>query len=251
MVPEKDFHDLRVERFLDPQTGAPALHILWKDVLVSSVLLGGKAAEQISGLTLIQKDLTNARRWMGRASGLVAEAAARAPESASYVHATDRDVFDEAKAFFVAALTFYAKAYTEAAGRKAQMQRDWLDEPFRARHDYFMDFRHNFAAHSGDMRLEFAESFLLLIPESGNRTVLRLFTSRVQPDVVMDREQEGDFARLIEHAIAKVTRRYDDAGRRLMEAAVSRPLAFWAAAGQGSEPVDMDAAIAVRRKRRR
>ena len=40
------------------------------------------------------------------------------------------------------------------------MSRDWLEAEYRTVHDYFMKYRHNFAAHSGDEQLELTKSYL-------------------------------------------------------------------------------------------
>lgn len=247
MIADRSLPGLQVERFLDPKTGVADVHYLWKGVLVPKVLLTGKIANQISGLALIQKDLANAKRWVQQAYDLTSKEHAAAPDGTVYLHSQDRTLFDDAKAFFVAGLTFYGKAFTEAAGRNAQMQRDWLAEEFRSLHDYYMDFRHNFAAHSGDLKLEHSRSYLLLIPERGG-TSLRLGTIRLQPDVAGAEEQEASFLSLLDHAISIVNEKYFEAGKRLIEAAVTRPQAFWYSAAQGGVPVDMDKTITSTRR---
>lgn len=250
MIADSSLPGLRVERFLDPQTGEADVHYLWNGVLVPKVLLTGKIANQISGLALIRKDLNNAKRWVQRAYDLTSEERAAAPEDTFYQHSEDRSRLDDAKAFFVAGLTFYGKAFTEAAGRNAQVQRDWLSLEFRDLHDHYMDFRHNFAAHSGDLKLEQSRSYLLLIPERGGAT-LRLGTFRMQPDVAGTKKQEASFISLLDHVMSVVSDRYFEAAKRLIEAAATRPLAFLYAAAQGGVPVDMDKTIATARKGKR
>lgn len=249
MQSDKAVPHLRVERFIDPQTGEATVHYLWKDRLVSKVKLAGRAAEQASGLTLIQKDLANARRWIEQAQQLIGDDFAHRPADTQYVHAQDRARFDTAKALFVASLAFYAKAFTEANGRKAQMQRDWLDEPFREPHDYYMNLRHNFAAHSGDLQVEYAESYVLLVPVSRHAMDLRFATNRVQPDFVQTFGEEQPYVALVDHALAKISERYSLAAERLAAAAASKSLAFWAAASSGSEAINMDPIVAASKKK--
>jgi hypothetical protein len=249
MIRDSTLPDLQVERFIDPSTGEVSVHYLWKGMLLPKVTLTGKIADTISGLTLIQKDLENAKRWVERALDLTSKEHAVIPKGVMYVHLQDRARADEAKAFFVAGLTFYAKAFTEAAGRKVQMQRDSLALEFRDRHNYYMDFRHNFAAHSGDLKLEYATSYLLMIPQR-NGTALQIATTRLQPDAVGAETQEESFLSLIEHAISVVSDKYDKACTNLVKAAATRPEAFWRAAAQGSVPVDMDKTVSGIQKSR-
>lgn len=248
MLLENSIPGLRVEPFIDPITGAQTVHYLWKDIIVPKIQLTGKIAETISGLTLIQKDLENAKRWVKRALELTSAEAEPMSGDVQYVHLKERTSADEAKAFFVAGLTFYAKAFTEAAGRRAQLQRNDLALEFRDTHDYYMDFRHNFAAHSGDLKLEHATSYLLLIPHPEG-TRVQLATRRVQPDVVLSDISEDSFLSLIEHVISIVNEKYYDAGKNLINAAVARPEAFWQIAAQINAPVDMDQTIRTARKK--
>jgi hypothetical protein len=84
--------------------------------------------------------------------------------------------------YFVTALTFCGKCFSESAGRRAQVSRDWLEAEYRTVHDYFMKYRHNFAAHSGDEQLELTKSYVLIHPD--RRDFLPFLpTMRMQPDV--------------------------------------------------------------------
>lgn len=197
--------------------------------------LSGAIAENVSGLSLIQKDLANAGRWIAKAEALAESL--RSDESQTYYQIKDRDLGDEIKSLFVSSLIFYAKAYTQAAGRRAQMSRDWLDEGFRDAHDYFMSLRHNMVAHSGDDKVELAESYILLLP-AGDGFNFRLATSRMQPDIAMRQEDTGRFRNVIAHAIEKVEQKYNKASRKLIEDAVVLGVGYWTEAYRSGEPVD-------------
>src|SRR5262245_9053798 len=146
MVKDNQMPGLSVNRSLDSATGQVATTYVWRGQPAVQVEIGGKLAERYSGLALIEKDLQNALRWCKRAeTGLIKAGGERAsgPRDDSgliYVASGERELFDSVKAVFVAALTFYAKAFTQAEGRKVQMQRDWLDESFREQHDNCMRF---------------------------------------------------------------------------------------------------------------
>src|SRR5206468_1113954 len=149
------------------------------------------------------KDLGNALQWAMQAESMVPK---ETPSEGRYVASQNREVSDLVKALFVAALTFYAKAFTKAEGRRAHMSPDWLDAEYREAHNCFMEFRHNFAAHSGEKQLESAKSFLVLVPDA-DEGPYRLMTSRSQPDVVLS---DPEFRSLIRNAISKVDAKYNE-----------------------------------------
>ena len=192
----------------------------------------------MSGLSLIEKDLRNALKWLKRAE-MIARNSLPSDGTHTHVAATDREAFDDVKAFFVAALTFYAKAFTEANGRKAQMQRDWLKKEFRAIHDHYMGLRHNFAAHSGDMKIEDTSTHVLLIPDAGGYRV-RLHTNRMQPDIAFHEENGKDFSMLIEHAIEVITQRSSDSSQKIGDAVMSKDLSYWLLASGTNEAINFD-----------
>lgn len=244
MTPESEFPNLRVDRVLDPQSGAVALSVWLNDQRVPLVRVTGRRAERVSGLTLIQKDLKNAGRWVVKAAEQAM--AMRGDSEAQFIQFQDREVADQIKALFVAALTFYGKAFTEAAGRRAQASRDWLDESFRERHDYFMMFRHNMAAHSGDEQLEKADSHLLLMPNASlTQSPVQLFTNRFQPDIAWADDDTDKFSSLIAHVIEKVEAKHKGLSDAICEAALMKGAAFWQQAVQQGNSVDADSLFPV------
>ncbi len=235
MIPESSIPRLTVERQLDTDTGSSTTKYFWDGQPIPQVTLTGAVAEQISGLALIQKDLSNALRWVKKATTLTESL--NSTGDTKYLQITDRELGDEIKCLFVASLIFYAKAFTEAAGRHAQMSRDWLDSEYRDTHDYFMTFRHNMAAHSGDEKLEIGQSYILLIP-SRTGFDIRLGTSRSQPDFAIGEGDNERFCGLIAHAIEKVSVKYNKAGRKTIELAAQKGAEFWENAAKKGGSVD-------------
>jgi hypothetical protein len=148
------------KRKLDPVTGTLSVDYYWDQRLAPKVQISGKLVERLSGYTLIKKDLDNALCWMKRAEELAD--GTRKPEEGFFAVA-DREAGDAMKAYFVAALAFYGKCFTVAGGRQVSASRDWLDVKYREHHDLYMSYRHNFAAHSGDERLELARTYVRLL----------------------------------------------------------------------------------------
>jgi hypothetical protein len=204
-------------REVDQVTGIADISYYWEERLAPKIQITGKLVDQLSGYTLIKKDLDNALQWVRLAETLTS--AHRKSGEKGYFHAKDRKDFDIIKAYFVASLTFYGKCFTEAAGRNAQVQRDWLDIKFRDLHDFYMKYRHNFAAHSGDERLELARTYVLVHPD--RRSLLPyLPTARLQPGVALFDEGELGFGNLIEHAANKVVEKYSKLAQKIIDECV-------------------------------
>lgn len=239
MIPEDKFPQLRVERVMNPETGEVTLNYFWDNQAIPKVRLSGRRAERLAGLTLIQKDLNNCANWIIKAAEQAKTL--KGDTEAQFTRFEDRDVADQIKALFVAALTFYGKAFTQAAGRRMQLSRDWLDESFRETHDFYMKFRHNMAAHSGDEKLEHAESDMLLVPDStGTHSPIQLFTNRLQPDFAWSSDDEETFTALIAHVLEKVQSKSEELSSQIFDASMLKGAAFWKAAAQKGTSVDVD-----------
>jgi hypothetical protein len=239
MRPDTSEPRLIVQHSVDANTGVTEHRYLWDGVEAKKVQISGALAERIAGLTLIQKDLTNALRWIDRAIELAKPHISGSEPG--WFKDEDRNTFDDVKAYFIAALTFYGKCYTEAAGRKTQVSRDWLDVSFRDAHDYYMAYRHGFAAHSGTERFELGKTFVLVAPD-GSDFIPVLPTARVQPDIAVSDKEEKGFRDLIEHAIAKVVTKYERTTQKVInELVIPRGVAFWTGAAARGDIVVVDA----------
>ncbi|MFN0061317.1 MAG: hypothetical protein ACKVPX_02190 [Myxococcaceae bacterium] len=179
------------------------------------VILDGALSEQLAGYALIEKDLKNAGRWVERIKALVK------PETfgkrVNYIYGGDRETLDVVKAFFVASLTFYAKAFTQCEGRRAQLNRSMLKTELRDMHDLYMRYRNSFAAHSEREKIEHARTVLLLHPKKSKNIQLWLLNSRLQPDFVLPGPGDPGLAELIDDAIRAVNERHDNLSRKIME----------------------------------
>lgn len=246
MTPDNNTKGLTTKKFVDPITGKFEVRYFWKRNPVYKVALRGKLVEQLAGYTLIHKDLTNALRWFRRAEELVPETTKR--DGHSYSLAKDRETFDLVKGLFVAALTFYGKCFTQAQGRKAQIPRDWIGAEYRKTHDEYMKYRHNFAAHSGDERLEMAETFLLVNPKKAREILPYLTTVRFQPDVMLPSAPDKKFVELVEHLLAQLHERHDALAEKILsELILPKGNEFWHQAAKRGQPVTLDLPSAKRR----
>jgi hypothetical protein len=234
MKPDTSNPKLVPKRHIDPVTGKTDVDYYWEQQLAPKVQITGKLADQLCGYVLIKKDLDSALNWINAAATL---AQSQENSSDNHYHATKREVFDLVKAYFVAALTFYGKCFTEAAGRHTQLSRDLVDSNLRDLHDFYMMYRHNFAAHSGDERLELAKTYVLVHPTK-NELIPHLPTSRMQPDLVLFEKGEPGLADLIKDVSAKVLVKYDKLSQKIIrDLVVPQGPAFWRAAASTGEPI--------------
>jgi hypothetical protein len=224
-------------RTLDQSTGKIDVDYSWDGQLAPKVQLTGKVVDNLSGYSLIKKDLDNALRWMKKAEDISAKDLSSG--DSGYFQPQDRNAFDDVKAYFVASLTFYGKCFTESAGRGARASRDWLDAEYRTTHDEYMKYRHNFAAHSGDEHIEIAKSFLLLHPKM-KRALPYLPTIRSQPDVLLAGSGEHNFSALIQHLGDKVVDKYNKAAYKVFECVDVPGIDFWVDAAKKGQSVSVD-----------
>jgi hypothetical protein len=126
------------------------------------------------------------------------------------------------------------------AGLIAQISRDWLDAEHKELHDYYMMYRHNFAAHSGDEKIELANTYVLLHPKRKNEVLPYLPTIRKQPDIVFSREDENSFEELITYVIELVSKKYNDLAFKIVkELIMAKDVAFWREKAKLGETVEL------------
>lgn len=202
---------------------------------VPQVKIEGAVAEQMSGLMLIHNDLEHSKEWLSEAKDSVSCNDGNHNDGRDIDNPTSQDA---AKPLLISSLTFYAKSFTKASGRRAQMSRDWLDSEYHDRHDFFMHLRHNMAAHSGDKSPESAESYVLVIP-SGEDRLLRLHTNVYQPSMIMSLEETEDFEGLIDHAIKKVRIKYLDKYEFLLKRCLDKSYNYWLKESRMEGPKDI------------
>lgn len=226
---------LRVERTIDSESGAVEHRYYWEGDLAPNVEISGPLVDRIGGLALIKKDLDSALKWVMRAEQLAGPHLAKSP--GNYFKDEDRETFDQVKAFFVAALVFYAKCFTEAEGRKVQGHRDWIGKDHQDAHDYFMTLRHSFAAHSGKEQVEYSKTYVLIQPDK-KAFIPMLPTVRIQPDIATSADAEKGLIELIQHVSAVVAQKYDETTQKVIhELIVPRGVGFWSEAAERGDTV--------------
>jgi len=237
MKSDQSIKQLTKKQFVDPITGEMNIHYYWKRNKTPKIEITGKLPNKLSGLTLIKKDLDNALKWVQQARKLASENSDDGSEK-RYKASGEREIFDQIKAFFVASLTFYGKCFTEANGRGAQVSRSWLSEEYKELHDYYMNFRHNFAAHSGDSKVELAKTFVLLHPKK-KELIPVTPTARLQPDIVFS-VNEKSFEELLIYVSGLVEEKYYKLAMKIVtELILVESTEFWIQKAKQGKPVEL------------
>lgn len=167
----------------------------YKGRVCKRIVLESHLARQLSGYVLIEKDLRSAGLWFDEITRIRGDDVLLDKRGSRA--SPDRDRYNIIKALFVAGLTFYGKAFTQADGRRVKLERRNIDVEFQDAHDDAMSFRHNFAAHSGSKLIERA-SVALVLPPKGKNAHPNLYREMDQPDWTMHREGKS-FIELFAH----------------------------------------------------
>lgn len=181
----------------------------------------------MAGYVLIEKDLRSAAVWLTEIDRIRGEDA-QFDSKGGNRQSKDRDRYNLVKGLFVAALTFYGKAFAQCEGRRIKLERRQLDIEFHEEHDDAISFRNNFAAHSGAKLLERAEIALVLPPKSKKSVAPRLYREMTQPDYATAEEGKKTFNELVEHARAIPLRKIAQLNEKILaEEVLTKGYAYW------------------------
>lgn len=187
--------------YVDKGTGKFHRIYKYKNKPCKSVYLKSRFSEHLAGYALIEKDIRSSLVWLRKIKELVGDYDGK--KNGAFSINRDREKFNIVKGLFVASLTFYGKCFSKCDGRPVKLERNQLEEKFRAIHDVAISYRHNFAAHSGAMRLESAR-IALVVPDKikhGKEVPTNIYTEINQPDLAWhSKDEELWFIELLEHA---------------------------------------------------
>lgn len=177
------------------------------------VELTSRLAQQLAGYTLIEKDLRSVLAWLD-------EIETRHDEGPiikghSFGRGKDRDNYNLIKGLFVAALTFYGKCFTKCDGRPVKLERAQIEKKFQVLHDDCLEYRHNFAAHSGAKKLEHVEVALVFPKKHKAEVEFMIFLELHQPDVFWPKAGAVKLRELVEHVRGIAQRKIERLARKI------------------------------------
>lgn len=214
-----------VKEAIESKTGKVHRLYSYKGKPAKRIVLDTPMAKQMAGYILIEKDLRSAAIWLSEIDRIRGDDAKLDLKGSR--RAIDRERYNLVKGLFVAALTFYGKAFAQCEGRRVKLERRQIDAEFQDTHDDAIAFRNNFAAHSGAKLVERAAVALVLPPKK--KIPPKLFGEMDQPDFFMQVEGQKTFAQLIEHVRMIPLRKLGELDAKILEEDV-RPLGYeyWA-----------------------
>ena len=207
--------------------------------------LQGRIAERATGFALLRQDLVDARDWAVRAEEAMTIARAEmgqrrnknGPTVQKQIHASS----ELARALFVAAITFYGKAFNTAAGRRLAGLKDKDLEPrFRAAHTFYVTLRDAFAAHSGEERFEQGYAVALIHPNPKKVRSLVVHYEMLRPNLVFEADDGTTIVELIDYTIRIASERLDSARKKIHEIIEKKSIEWWAERVRAGKGIDLD-----------
>lgn len=213
-----------VREVIEPDSGRIHRIYSYKGKVCKRILLDSQLAKQLAGYALLEKDLRSAGLWLAEIQKIRGDDALL--DKHGNRRSPDRERYTVVKALFVAALTFYGKAFAQAEGRRIKLERHQVGPEFREAHDDAISFRNNFAAHSGAKSLERVR-IAIALPPKGKQTPPNLYREMDQPDWMMQNEGKT-FSELVAHAHLIPVRKIAELEHKIMKEEVL-PLgyAYW------------------------
>ena len=190
----KDDPTWTVREHINKSTGKHKNTYYYRRKKALSIHLNSILANQLAGYVLIEKDLRNILIWLNELLPALDDLS-----SDGFQKSPDRKQFNIVKGLFVASLTFYGKCFNQCDGRKNKLNKKNIkDEKLKEIHEDIMSMRHNFAAHSGEEKIELVRISLVLDPKKERNTPPNIMKEMLQPDTFIKYQIE-DFIELVEY----------------------------------------------------
>lgn len=218
--------DWSVKEVIEPKSGKIHRLYSYKGKPAKRIVLDTPMAKQMAGYILIEKDLRSAAIWLQEIDRIRGDDVKLDLKGSR--RAVDRERYNLVKGLFVAALTFYGKAFAQCEGRRVKLERRQIDAEFHEIHDDAIALRNNFAAHSGAKFVERSSVALVLHPKK-EKIPPKLFKEMDQPDFFIQVPGQKTFTQLIEHAREIPLRKLKELDAKILKEDVI-PLGFeyWA-----------------------
>lgn len=173
---------------VEPDTGKRYRKYFYKRKLAHRIVVDTQKAKVLAAYVLIEKDLRCATIWLDQIITLLQDEPLFVDPKGTVVSPGGHK-YILAKGFFVAAITFYGKCYSNCEGRRVKLERANLPESFSSVHDSVIEFRNNFAAHSGAQKIE--DAVVILALDSKRKAAPYFSKELYQPDIVSMDDLEG------------------------------------------------------------
>ncbi|MDN2717832.1 MULTISPECIES: hypothetical protein [unclassified Janthinobacterium] len=185
---------IQVQEVVEPESGKVHRFYTYNRKPCKRVPIDTRLSRQLAGYALIEKDLRSVGVWLAEIDSLRANEI----EIKGHILAKDRKMYNVIKGLFVAALTFYGKCFTRCEGRPVKLERKQVEEKYRLKHDDLLNYRNNFAAHSGAKNLESVGIAVVLPRVKKGETYPQLYRELYQPDLFITKEGGIDFKEVVE-----------------------------------------------------
>jgi hypothetical protein len=148
------------------------------------IKLDSKLIKNYEGYLLIDRDIKSIVVWLKLLKDHLYKLYGKKNSKVPILRIANNEELPElTKALYVSCLTIYGKLFNRSEGRNAKLECKIFagHNKFLSFHNELMEQRHNFAAHSGKVKIENANVYLVLDPVQGRNEPL-IISDAVQPD---------------------------------------------------------------------
>jgi hypothetical protein len=192
------------------------------------IKLESKFIKNYEGYLLISRDIESIMIWLNLLKEYIIKIYGDKVPDIPRIRVEGKEAsYELTKALYIASITIYGKLFTKAQGRNAKLEDKIFIgcNEFLSFHKELMEQRHNFAAHSGKVKIENANVYLVLDPKKGRNDPL-IISDAVQPESLYVEDIEL-FQKLISFLKTKVDERVKKIYHNLSSNIAEKGLDFW------------------------
>jgi hypothetical protein len=201
----------------------------YKQIKCHKEKLDSKLIKNYEGYILIERDIRNIDVWLRLLLEYLHKIYGdKIPKIPRTRTKGKEDLHDIIKALFISSITIYGKLFTKSNGRNAKLEKEILKDNFELIkfHEKLMEQRHNFAAHSGNLKMEGVFVYLLIDPIRERKTIPEIVREIFQPDSPSLEEIEI-FRRLINFISIQVNNKLSEIYNRINSNILKKGEELW------------------------
>jgi hypothetical protein len=176
-------------KILDPDSGELTCRYSYKRKTAHRVVVDTPKSKTLCGYLLIEKDLRSTLVWLNEVHAKLDKYEKTIVRLGAHPSG-DRAEFNIIKALFVSSLTFYGKCFAQCKGRGVKLDKKIVSDEYKEIHDEVIVLRNNFAAHSGEAKIEEVRVVIALDKNKKKGTLPHFARELNQPDsITLERVQ--------------------------------------------------------------
>ena len=219
-----NYPDWKEEITFEDESGSVVRTYKYKGESAGRIVLDDSISLQAAGYALIDKDLRNAFEWLEDVEAIYKEKGITKENEEPNI--PDKDEGRRLKSLLISMCTIYGKCFTSADGRRVKLGKNNIDKKYIETHDDIMEMRNNYAAHSGEEKIETGKIVLAITLDDPNEGQLMITTEIDQPASV-GIDDINKIKELIMHLRDYVSNKSDQLMNKICEDVLKVPPEEW------------------------